>query len=250
MANQWFRLYSRIMTDPKIETISFEDQRHFVWLLCMKNEGYLDEKFKNVESFERMIARKLGLQSEAFENAKKRLLDANLIDENWQPVSWEKLQFVSDQDPTRSERQKRFREKQRNALCNATVTPLEQNRTEQNNSISNDIEPQKVAEKIPRKKTEPIPYQAIVDLYQEKLPMLNGVYKITEQRKAKIKTLWTTTELNSLETWGNYFIHVSRSKFLTGRDPPDRSGRTWKADLDFLINQTNFVKISEDKYHG
>lgn len=139
---------------------------------------------------------------------------------------------------------------------------------EKDKEIPSGISPQKVDpekkenEEIPgqpcetesnpkKKRTEPIPYQAIVDLYQEKLPMLNGVYKLTDTRKNAIRILWQTTELNTLETWGNYFAHVKKSKFLTGRGKPDRAtGRTWKADLDFLINSTNFVKISEDKYHG
>ena len=85
--NPWFRLYSKIMTDPKIEFLSFEDQRHFVWLLCMKNEGYLDEQYPSKQIREKTIARKLGLQGEAFENAKERLIEVNLIDRNWQPVS-------------------------------------------------------------------------------------------------------------------------------------------------------------------
>lgn len=134
MANQWFRLYSRIMTDPKIEMLSFEDQRHFVWILCMKNEGYLDQQLPSKEAFDRMVARKLGLQGEAFVNAKLRLMEVGLIGDDWQPLKWSSLQFVSDHDVTSKERQKRYREKQRNALCNAsrnvTVTPLEQNRTD------------------------------------------------------------------------------------------------------------------------
>lgn len=111
MSNPWFRLYSRIMTDPKIEMLSFEDQRHFVWILCMKNEGYLDEGFAHIDLLDRMVARKLGLQREAFENAKRRLIEVGLIDGNWQPTSWDHLQFKSDSDPTARERKRRQRER-------------------------------------------------------------------------------------------------------------------------------------------
>lgn len=114
----WFRLYSRIMNDPKIEMIAFEDQRHFVWILCMKNEGFLDEKFNNSELFDRMIARKLGLYGDAFDNAKKRLLEVGLIDENWQPLNWNKLQFISDSS---SERVKKHREKKKETLHVTTL---------------------------------------------------------------------------------------------------------------------------------
>jgi hypothetical protein len=133
MSNPWFRLYSRIMTDPKIEMLSFEDQRHYVWILCMKNEGFLDEQFPGIEMFDRMMGRKLGLQGEALDNAKRRLVSVGLISEDWQPRSWLKLQFVSDHDPTRAERQRKHRDKLRNALrdapsnapSNAQVTPVD-----------------------------------------------------------------------------------------------------------------------------
>jgi uncharacterized protein YdaU (DUF1376 family) len=119
------------------------------------------------------------------------------------------------------------------------------------NVISCEKSDDEFVKKPKRQKDDPIPYQEIIDLYQEKLPMLNGVYKLTDDRKTKIRILWKTSELNNLEHWGNYFLHVGKSKFLTGRGPPDKTtGRVWKADLDFLINQSNFVKISEDKYHG
>jgi hypothetical protein len=133
---QWFRMYARFVTDPDVEELSFEDQRHFVFLLCLKCDGLLDKEFPDNEKRERAIARRLGLQGEAFTNAKQRLIESRLIDADWQPRSWESLQFESDSDPTGADRQRRYREKKRHALRDVTVTetvtPLEQNRTEQN----------------------------------------------------------------------------------------------------------------------
>lgn len=124
MANPWFRLYSKIMTDPKVEYLSFEDQRHFVWLLCMKNEGYLDEEFPTKLIREKMISRKLGIHGEAFENAKSRLMEVGLINRDWQPISWDELQFKSDSS---KERVRKYRENKRKSKgkreCNVTVTP-------------------------------------------------------------------------------------------------------------------------------
>lgn len=135
MTNPWFRLYSRIMTDPKVEYLSFEDQRHFVWLLCMKNEGYLDEDFPTKEVRERMVARKLGLQGEAFVNTKQRLLEMGLIDKNWQPISWDDLQFQSDSSKERvrkyRENKKKDKEKRGcNVTGNVTVTPQDKDKEE------------------------------------------------------------------------------------------------------------------------
>lgn len=135
MANPWFRLYSRIITDPKIEFLSFEDQRHFVWVLCLKNEGFLDEDFEIPEMRERMIARKLGVQGEAFESVKQRLLEMKLISDDWQPISWDELQFKSDSS---KERTRKYRERlkknksvtERDVTVTAQDTEQIQNRTE------------------------------------------------------------------------------------------------------------------------
>ena len=108
MANLWFRLYTKIMTDPIIEFMSFEDQRHYVWLLCLKSDGVLDKEYPTPEMLDKVVARKLGLQGEAFENMKERLMATGLIDINWQPVSWDNLQYKSDSS---KERTRKYREK-------------------------------------------------------------------------------------------------------------------------------------------
>jgi hypothetical protein len=127
--NPWFRFYAKFMTDPDIEELSFEDQRHFVFVLCMKCEGLLDKDFGiDAEKRERAIGRRLGLQGEALAFAKQRLLDGRLINEDWHPRSWDRLQFKSDHDSA---------ERQRRSRANRTVTTEsrdshtpEQNRTE------------------------------------------------------------------------------------------------------------------------
>ena len=132
MSNPWFRLCSRIMNDPVIEFLSFEDQRHFIWILCLKNDGFIDKKYPNPERLDRVMARKLGLSGAAFDNAKMRLIEVDLIDENWQPKNWNDLQFISDQDSTRTERQRWYRERNSSKSdSNGKVTPLD---TEQINT--------------------------------------------------------------------------------------------------------------------
>jgi hypothetical protein len=69
------------------------------------------------------VAQKLWLDGSVIGEVKRRLMDADLIDADWQPLAWDKRQFRSDHDLTGAERQRRYREKQRNALRNAPVTP-------------------------------------------------------------------------------------------------------------------------------
>lgn len=130
MSNPWFRFYSDFIFDEKIEFIAFEDQRHYVFVLCMKNMGLLDKEYPQPDMLERVVAKRLGLYGEAFTAAKKRLMDVGLIDFDWNPIGWDKRQFISDADPTNAERQRRYRERKKagsdsNAPRNVTVTPLD-----------------------------------------------------------------------------------------------------------------------------
>lgn len=106
------------------------------------------------------------------------------------------------------------------------------------------ISPEKVA----------VPYQKIVDTYHAILCnpdnkfCLPRVEKLTPKRKTHIRQRWLE-DMPSVEQWENYFVHVSESHFLTGRVRPVEGRKTFRADIDFLINQSNLVKIAEGKYH-
>ena len=120
-ANPWFRMYSDFMFDEKIEFIAFEDQRHYVFILCMKNAGVLDKEYAQPGMLERVVSKRLGLYGEAFESAKKRLIDAGLIDSEFHPVAWDKRQFLSDSSV---ERTKAYRERMKRH-SDVTVTVQE-----------------------------------------------------------------------------------------------------------------------------
>lgn len=109
----WFRMYSDFIYDEKVEFLSFEDQRHYVFILCMKNLGLLDKEYPKDGMLDRVVAKRLGLYGEAFEAAKSRLIDSGLINESFQPIAWEKRQFRGDSDPTAADRKRRQRERER-----------------------------------------------------------------------------------------------------------------------------------------
>lgn len=116
MALPWLRLYTEFASDPKIQIMAFEDQRHFVMLLCLKGNGVLDSECPNDPYRERLIAKALGLDPVSAAEAKRRLLEGGLISDDWQPSAWDKRQFESD---TSAERTRRYREKLKG---NVTVT--------------------------------------------------------------------------------------------------------------------------------
>jgi hypothetical protein len=97
---------------------------------------------------------------------------------------------------------------------------------------------------------ERCPYQEIVAAYHEALPDCRHVEILTEKRKTHVRARWENG-LPDLDAWREYFAYVAKSKFLTGQIPP-APGKTkrFQVDFDWLINESNLVKVSEGKYHG
>lgn len=93
------------------------------------------------------------------------------------------------------------------------------------------------------------PYQKIVDIYHETLPMLRRVRTLTDNRKNQMR-LRCQNEFPDLDTWQAYFEDIGKSKFLTGQADPVNGGRVWQADIDWLLKPGNIAKVSEGKYHG
>jgi len=106
MSNPWFRLYAEFAGDPVIQSLAFEDQRHFVVLMCLKCDGVLDRPIA-AKARDRIIFRGLGLDPVAASEVKRRLSEVGLIDSNWQPSGWNKRQFVSDVSTARVRKSRR-----------------------------------------------------------------------------------------------------------------------------------------------
>lgn len=104
----WFRFYVEFATDPTIQVLAFEDQRHFAMALCMKGMGLLDREFPTPSARSRVVCVTLGLDPLAAAEANRRLREVGLVDESWQPLNWDKRQHKSDHDA--ADRQRRSRE--------------------------------------------------------------------------------------------------------------------------------------------
>ena len=173
----WLKLYNSIIDDPKIRAIAPCDRWHFIALLVLKNNGTLDEPD---DLRDELIGISLGLQVDEVESLKKRLVRYRLVDEEWQPVNWDKLQTTND--PTGADsRQRRFRENQ--AKSKAVANP---------NAVSNALRngdrplPEEEREEEVRRRNRSkntyvicqgndnprVPVTDIVQLYHERLPML------------------------------------------------------------------------------
>jgi len=103
-------------------------------------------------------------------------------------------------------------------------------------------------------------HQEVIDLYHKHLPTLRKVEVWNDARKGYLRQRWrdVAEELSKekdiqvsdiLEWWSDFFQHIGQSKFLMGR-VNDKSGRTFTADLEWILKPSNFAKIIEGKYHG
>lgn len=104
-------------------------------------------------------------------------------------------------------------------------------------------------------KVSPCPTQEIVDLYHQHLPGLPAVAVLNQSRRTAISARWREVcgadkldRKGGLDFFGWFFPHVASSDFLMGR-VAGKSGRVWKADLDFLMTAGKFPKVIEGSYH-
>ena len=100
------------------------------------------------------------------------------------------------------------------------------------------------------KKRNVIPYQKIVDLYHQHLPKCPKVEIISSKRMSQIGARWNSGELDTLESWADFFQFCSDSKFLMGATDPPPGRKRFVADLEWLTKESNYTKVVEGKYHG
>lgn len=107
----------------------------------------------------------------------------------------------------------------------------------------------------PAKRVPQLAMGELVNLYHRTLPMCPRVQVITGKREAAARARWRAwaamegweTREECLAGWGAYFAKVAESKFLTGREH-DRQRRPFVASFDWLMAESNFVKVYEGKY--
>lgn len=125
MANPWFRLYSEFMHDPKVQMLSEQYQRRLIMVLCMRcnSDVTLQDKY---------VTFTLRISQQEWDETKAVFVDAGFIDSDNNVLNWDKRQYVSDSSAARVAKHRALHKAVDVTASNVTVTPPEQNRTEQN----------------------------------------------------------------------------------------------------------------------
>lgn len=89
----------------------------------------------------------------------------------------------------------------------------------------------------------------ILDLWNQQCEKSKGLQPargLSSSRLAAIARL--VEEMPNQQDWVDYFSKVGKSKFLTGKVPGKNGGDPFRANLDFVLHQGNFLKIVEGFY--
>jgi hypothetical protein len=130
-------MYAEFAGDPVIQSLAFEDQRHYVVILCLKCDGVLDRKISK-EARNRIINRALGLDSVAAGEVKRRLIETRLVTETWQPTGWNNRQYQSDKSTERVRKHRKNKDQ-----GNVTETPKERSGNAPDTDTDTDTEKRK-----------------------------------------------------------------------------------------------------------
>lgn len=147
-----------------------------------------------------------------------------------------------EKDHTAAERQRRYRERKRDA-----------ERIQGNGVTSRKVTDADADADAEDNKGTRVPYHAIVDQYHLLLPMLPKVRVLSSKRQAAIRSRWKTFKVeikgkqvafDNLEAWQKYFKFIAeKCPFLLGNND-----RNWTADFDFVIRESAMVNTLESKY--
>ena len=139
------------------------------------------------------------------------------------------------------------------------VQPTNKQEPITNNQVNKDICPPD-GELGQIKKLPDCEHKGVIELYHQWLPTLRKVEVWNATRQGYLRQRWreVAEELaqdKSIDTthvlnwWGEFFQHIGKSKFLTGK-VNSKDGRAFTADLEWILKPSNFAKIVEGKYHG
>lgn len=263
---KWIKITTNMFDDEKInfiESLPEADAILIIWIKLLTLAGkcnaggfiFLTEKIPYTPE---MLAHTFRRPLNTVKMALKTLENLEMIEFNNEGylkiANWAKHQNVTGLEKIREQnriRQARYRAKQKalsdgkeqnqidsNVTNNVTVT--------QDNApdidIEEDIDKEIDIDTTTIEKPPATPYDEIVNMYNSICISFNPVKRITDKRKGTMNARYRENN-NDLEVFRTVFTKVQNSTFLKGG---------WntggKADFDWIMRPTNFVKILEGKY--
>lgn len=108
-------------------------------------------------------------------------------------------------------------------------------------NINKDINKNENREEAEEARAPGIPYQKIVNLYNDLCPKMNRCMKVSDARERAVRARYSSGY--TLEDFEKLFRLAGESRFLNGGNE-----RNWRADFDWLVRDANMAKVLEGKY--
>lgn len=260
--NTWLKLYHNIYDSPKmiqIETMKNGDtiQGIFLRLMCYACELGNDGVFSIVVNGEikpftpQMFARRFHKSTKVLENSLIILENLNMINKNECAViivGWaehqnkeqtaerltSKREYMKDYNKKSKEEKKVYAEVMPD-IKDFKYTLDVDVREEKNKNI-----PLLPPLENPIEKQNEVNFQEIVDIYNRTCISLTKVIKLSESRK---KAIHARLLKYSVAEVTKAFEMAQASDFMKGSNKTN-----WKADFDWIMNDSNLIKIIEGKY--
>lgn len=180
--------------------------------------------------------------------------DANmLINRRMEEERAKRVKYLEIQrEKGKSGADKRWRNPMAGGIAGAMPEPSPGHKPEDGSSSSSSLKDNTLVgsgtpdatEDIPIPGKNDCPHEKIIDIYHEILPMLPRVRQWTPKRQKHLKARWVSSmEYQDLEWWSRFFRYIADCPHLIGKND-----RQWTANLEWICQESNFVKILEGNY--
>lgn len=226
--------------------LSFTAQSLYMAILHTANDTYS----RHITPSNGLLMAKTGIKDiKTLEKARQELIDLELITYksnaksrlagNYEVLGLERLlvdnfQKKSGKNPEYT--QENFR------IISGKISPHIQEKNREENILEN------TTPKEEKTDATYVPYQKILDLYHSICVSLPKVRTLTATRKKHTKARYSENN-NNIVVFEELFKRAEQSDFLTGRIKSNnpKYGK-FKANYDWLLNETNMAKVLEDRY--
>src|SRR3990167_4162298 len=206
------------MHDPKVQIMSEQDQRRLVMIFCMRCNG-------DVTLHDAHVTFQLRISQAEWDQSKAIFIESGFMDSGNKILNWDKRQFASDSSVERVRKHRALHKPVTVTPCNVTVTPPEQNRTEQNR-----------VKALASGKPD-CQHVEVIKLYHELLPASPRIKDWTPARAATLKARWNeSADRQNLEYWKALFEYIAGIPFLTGR-VASHGRKPFVCSLDWLRSE-------------
>lgn len=243
---KWIKLTTDMFDNRKIKHLRKLPEGNsivLIWVMLLTMAGRCNASgmiflTENIPYTPKMLADELGFEENTVKLALEALERFHMIvtDSGFFAIAgWEEYQNIEGMEKIREQnriRQKKWYDKQKelpNVIPNVRIT--------QPNATEEDIEEDKELDIDKEKKVD---CQQIADLYNSICTSFPKLRSLSDSRRKAIKARLNTYSLEDFQT---VFENAENSSFLKGSND-----RNWTATFDWLIKDTNMVKVLEGNY--